>query len=811
MNRYVAIHGHFYQPPRENAWLEEVETQDSASPFHDWNERITAECYRPNGWSRMLDEREYIVGIDNNYSRISFNFGPTLLSWLERHAPAVYEAVLTADRASRERFSGHGSALAQAYHHALLPLAPRRDKELQIDWGLRDFRNRFGREAEGMWLPETAVDLETLEVLADRGLRFTILAPHQAARYRPIGAADWISVDHQTIPSTRPYHVALAGGRQLTVFFYDEALSSDIAFRGLLHDGKALADRLATAYDDRVPGDESQLASVATDGESYGHHHPHGDMALAAALRALEGRSDVALTNFGEFLERSPPRFEVEIREASSWSCAHGVERWRSDCGCNSGLHPGWHQAWRAPLREALDHLRERIRPGLDEHLARWFPDVGRARLEYVDVIRDRSRVRVEEYLTRLAGRRLEAEDATRALKLLELERHLQQMYTSCGWFFDEISGIETTQILQYAARAIQLAEETIGSPLESDFVRDLGRAPSNVAEFGNGAAVYEKLVRPTRIHLRNVCAHYALSSLVEDYSRAPQIYSYTIADEGRREASAGTARLALGRAEVRSTVTWESEIFTYGALYLAGHNLFGGVRPFQGEEPFARTARELMDSFERGDLPETIRRVDEHFGEGTYTLRLLFRDEQRKIVGLLYEALRDSVEASFRRIYETTSPILRNLAASGSPAPPALRAAAEFFLNDQIRRALARSPPDVVEIEGRLRELERTSLSISEESVGYPWARAAEQLMDRVAEGSTDPSTLRVLIELVRLARDHQVDVDLSQVQNRYFASLSPSGESAGQRPLALVPRGGEEEQLYRTLGEELRIRVAP
>ncbi|MGI0052735.1 MAG: DUF3536 domain-containing protein, partial [Thermoplasmata archaeon] len=608
MARYVCIHGHFYQPPRENPWLEEVERQDSARPFHDWNERITAECYRPNARSRVLDESGYIVRILNNYSRISFNVGPTLLSWLERRAPDVYGAILAADSESRERFGGHGSALAQAYNHSILPLAPRRDKELQVAWGIRDFRARFGRAPEGIWLAETAVDLETLEAVARAGIRFTVLSPHQAFQFRPRGGRAWIPAPDGGIPTTRAYELALPEDRRIALFFYNGAISSDIAFRGLLNDGAAFAARLAGAFDDRL-GEEPQLAHVATDGETYGHHHRHGDMALAFALREIGKRSDLQLTNYGEFLERHPPAYEVELKLPSAWSCAHGVERWRSDCGCNSGMHPGWNQAWRTPLREALDGLRDRIRPGADRALAELVTDPARAREEYVDLLIGRTEPRVHEFLIRHAGRDLNEAETTRALRLLELERQLQQMFTSCGWFFDDISGLESVQILQYASRAIQLAEETLGGSFEPSFVAGLARARSNVAAQGSGESIYDHLVRPVRLTLRRVCAHYALSSLFEEYPESSRLYCYTVRASERRPASAGAARLAVGQAMVRSEVTLESGRFTYGALYLAGQNLFGGVRPFQGEAPFRSAAGELLEAFERGDLPETIRR----------------------------------------------------------------------------------------------------------------------------------------------------------------------------------------------------------
>ena len=804
MPRYVCVHGHFYQPPRENPWLEEVEIQASAAPYHDWNERITAECYRPNAWSRVLDEDGRIARIVNNYARISFNVGPTLLSWLERHAPDVYEAIRSADRASRERYSGHGSALAQPFHHTILPLATPADRETQVEWGIRDFRARFGREPEGMWFPEAAVDPDVLAVAADHGIRFTVLSPFQAARFRRIGTQEWTTPAPGDVPTTRAYALPLPNGRSMAAFFYHGSLATEIAFQGLLHSGSALADRLAGAFDPSL-GDAPQLVHVATDGETYGHHHRHGDMALAFALERLAARTDLALTNYGEFLARHPPEFEAEVHGPSSWSCAHGVERWRSDCGCNSGRHPGWNQAWRTPLRAALDGLRDAARAPLDRLGATLFRDFRAARLDFIDFVRDRSDEARAAFLARHASRELSPEETVSAWSVLEIERQLQQVYTSCGWFFDDVGGIESVQVLQYAARAIQLAEATLGGSFEAPFLERLALAHSNVADVGDGRRIYERFVQPNRISLRSVCAHFALSSLFEEYPETARVYCYTVRGEARRVAAAGGARLAVGRAEVRSEATGQSELFTYGALHIGGHNLFGGVRPFLGEEPYRATAQELAEAFERGDIPETIRRVDRHFREATYTLRLLFRDEQRRIVSLLFDSVRESIEVSFRRIYESTAPILRSLADSGATAPAALRTAAEFYLHEQLRHALERFPPEVAEARARLRELARLELAIDPSDRELVWQRAAERLWEAAVGPPRAPAHLRSLRDLLDLARTYSIDFDLARLQNGYYAL-----RTATRAPSAA--EGSEEtreewEAEFRTLAEALRM----
>ena len=482
MDRYVCVHCHFYQPPRENPWLEAIELQDSAFPFHDWNERISAECYGPNAFSRVLGGDGRIEEIVNNYSRISFNFGPTLLSWMEERAPAVYRAILEGDRNSREAFSGHGSALAQGYNHIILPLANARDKGTQVRWGIRDFTHRFGRPPEGLWLPETAADVATLEVLAAERIRFTILAPRQASKVRRMGSRDWRDVIDGGIDPTIPYVLRLPSKRKIVLFFYDGPISQGVAFERLLDNGEFLANRLMGAFSDQRPWPQ-QLVHIATDGETYGHHHAHGEMALSRALRLLDANPEVCVTNYGEHLERFPPTHEVRIIDNSSWSCVHGVDRWRSNCGCNAGGRPEWNQEWRGPLREALDWLRDAIVPLFEGEGRKVFKDPWAAREEYISVILDRSDASVDRFLGKHAAGELTPERKTLALQLMEIQRQAMLMYTSCGWFFDELSGIEAVQVLQYSGRVIQLTREIFGDTVEAGFQERLERAKSNVPE----------------------------------------------------------------------------------------------------------------------------------------------------------------------------------------------------------------------------------------------------------------------------------------------------------------------------------------
>src|ERR1700732_3741696 len=578
--RYVCVHGHFYQPPRENPSLEAIELQDSAYPYHDWNERITAECYAPNATSRILDNEQRIIKLVNNYGMMSFNFGPTLLSWLEAKAPRVYAALQEADQLSCHKFGGHGSAVAQAYNHMILPLANRRDKVTQVKWGIADFEQRFKRRPEGMWMPETAVNTETLEVLAENGILYTIMAPRQAKRVRRKGGRSWKDVSGDRIDPSRAYLVNLPSKKTISVFFYDGPISQGVAFEGLLNDGKRFADRLISGFSEARTW--PQLSHIATDGESYGHHHRFGEMALTYALQRIENEKLAELTNYGQFLERYPADHFVEIVENSSWSCVHGVERWRSNCGCNSGGHAGWNQEWRAPLRAALDWLRDQLTPLYEQKAGPLLKDAWAARDEYIQVVLNRAEENVLNFLGTHATHPLTSEEQVAALKLLEMQRHAMLMYTSCGWFFDELSGLETVQVIQYAGRAIRLAQDFAQEDIESQFLERLAAAKSNLPEHGDGKQIYEKWVKPAIVTTDLVAAHYAISSLFESYGERTTIYCYDVEREDYSLEVEGKSKLAIGRARFSSKITGETEHLGFGVLHLGDHNIAAGVSHFE-------------------------------------------------------------------------------------------------------------------------------------------------------------------------------------------------------------------------------------
>ncbi len=492
-SHYICIHGHFYQPARENPWTGSLPLAADAYPFHDWNARITSECYGPNAWSQIRDAHGRVSEIVNNYERINFNFGPTLLSWLERNAREVYEAIIAADKVSQDRFSGHGSAMAQCYNHMIMPLANERDKETQVVWGIRDFRHRFGRDPEGMWLPETAVDLKTLEVLAANGIKYTVLAPRQIAATRRIGASEWVANENESVNTHHPYIVRLPSGRSIIVFVYNGALARAVAFEHLLANGEQFAERLLSGFAESDV-ESPQLVHIATDGETYGHHHTFGDMALAYALHAVEQRSDVRLTNYSEFLHLHPPTHEATILENTSWSCAHGFERWRSNCGCRMNVNAGWDQEWRTPLRDAMDWLRDAANGIFEENASNYFTDPWAARDDFVTLLLDPSESAEKEYFSRLQVKRLTPTARRHAIALLDMQKHMMLMYSSCGWFFDDISGVEATMLLQQAGWVIAQARTLLKVDLLDGYLERLSAAKSNDPDAGDGAMILRRV-----------------------------------------------------------------------------------------------------------------------------------------------------------------------------------------------------------------------------------------------------------------------------------------------------------------------------
>ncbi|MEO7963997.1 MAG: DUF3536 domain-containing protein [Gemmatimonadaceae bacterium] len=505
--RSLVIHAHFYQPPRENPYYDEVETEFSAAPFHDWNARIERECYRTVVAARVTNGNGRIERIVNTLDHISFNVGPTLFEWMERHASDTYSAILAADRKSCVRFDGHGNAIAHPYHHIILPLASRRDKVTEVRWGIDDFRRRYHREPEGMWLPETGVDDETLDVLAEHGIRFTVLAPYQVRNAPSLG---------------HPGNYTTSNGRTIALFPYDGDMSHGIAFGNVLRDAWQWSERIMATYDlppacqndddevDDTSLDTPVLVSAATDGETYGHHHRFSEMALARVLE-LSAEKGVMVENFASWLARFPATHDVELVEPSAWSCSHGIERWRSNCGCRMDQSVPPRQEWRTPLRVGLERLAEGVHEVFERDGTPIFGDAWKVRDEYaqIDIAEPNE---THEFVVAKLGKGATPELVRRGRELLEMEHDSLRMFTSCAWFFDDIGGLEPTQVLRYASRAIVLSGES--DALEPPLIETLSQARSSDSKVGNGADVYRRVALSVDAPSRVAAAAAALVAL---------------------------------------------------------------------------------------------------------------------------------------------------------------------------------------------------------------------------------------------------------------------------------------------------------
>ena len=770
MDKYVCVHGHFYQPPRENPWLEDVELQDSAYPYHDWNARITEECYRQNAASRILGSDKKIIDIVNNYANISFNFGPTLLYWLQSHAPDVYEKVLEADKKGRERFSGHGCAIAQAYNHMILPLSNDRDKHTQVVWGIRDFQQRFEREPEGMWLPETAVDIPTLEVLTEYGIKFTILSPRQAKRVRGIGGRRWKNVSENDLDTTIPYICNLPSGRHIVLFFYNGPTANDIAYGSLLQSGENFADKLLESFPKN--SEAARLTHVATDGESFGHHHRFGDMALAYCLHHLESENLARITIYAEYMEKFPAANEAEIWENTSWSCAHGVERWKSNCGCCANESYRGQQQWRAPLREALDWLRDRLYGIYEQKMSEYSSDPWHVRNEYISVVNDRSSENVEKFITQTTGRPLDEDNRIAFLKLLEMQRNAMLMYTSCGWFFDHVTGIETVQVIKYAARAIQLCRDVQKEDLEPEFKNMLERIPTNSHELANGRDVYHAYVEPAQVSLDRVGAHYALSSVFdEEETEQSEIYCYSVRPEGYQKSEAGVQVLITQKLDIASNITEEKQSFVSAVLYLGDQNLFAALRPDPLDEDFDQVKQKLTEAFDRGDNNEVMRLMNEAFGQKSFSLSHLFKDEQREIVNRLLANTWEEIVTSFRHIYDHNYVLMLTIRNMKMPLPRALAAPAEFILNEDLCHEIQADDIDLMRLTNLAGDARRLSLELDTQKLRFVGGHRISRMMDRFKESLDDLDLLQTISKTLEIIKTVTSDIDLQNAQNIFFA----------------------------------------
>ncbi|MTJ53301.1 DUF3536 domain-containing protein [Anabaena sp. UHCC 0253] len=807
---YVTVHGHFYQPPRENPYLDAIERQPSAAPFHDWNERIHWECYRPNAFARVLNDKGEVVKIVNNYEYMSFNIGPTLMSWLERYDVELYQRILEADAKSCDRLNGHGNAIAQVYNHIILPLANERDKYTQIRWGKEDFRSRFGRDPEGMWLAETAVDYATLEALVAEGIKFIILAPSQAQRCRPLSTEDnpdsqWHEVGGNQIDPTRPYRCYLDSKESakkstpyIDIFFYDGPISRDMGFSDVVYNSHHFAGRIGAA----IRGDhrQSQLISVATDGETFGHHKKGTEKTLAYAFIGEFPRHGWTVTNFAHYLSLNTPSWEVKLKSVTAWSCAHGVDRWQDDCGCG-GEGGVWHQKWRRPLRNALNWLRDQLTEVYEEYGSLLFRDPWQARDEYIQVMGDRTTTNISRFLSRHQTRKLQAAEQVEALRLLEMQRHSLLMFTSCGWFFEEISRPEGTQILRYASRALELAGDVAGIQLEKAFIKRLSLAPSNVEEFKHGAEIYRQLVLTAQIGFKQVATHYAITSLFNHHKNSPpeqqtdknkhphghhqRVYCYAAHELDYHKQSMGPLTMAIGHLQLVSDITWESEHLIFAVLHLGGWDFHCCIQQFAGRRNYSQIKDKLFAALQQASVAHIILVMTQMFGGEAFNLQTLFAEERHRIMRLLSQETLTRLDQIYTQVYRDNYSVIMAFHRDGLEVPRELQAAAEIALGHRCMTTLRSLEQDIsepqlswnhiVELEAIATEAKhlRCQLNILEGN------QILEQLIDRLLwqllyDGNGNLNAdIQCLERLIDVGYELHLGISLNHSQELYLSCL--------------------------------------
>ena len=774
---FLTIHGHFYQPPRENPWLEAIELQDSASPFHDWNERINNECYNPNSVSKIVDNRNRILDVVNNYTLMSFNFGPTLLSWMEEYAPLAYERVIKADIESVQEHEGHGNAIAQVYNHMIMPLANEKDKQTQVVWGIKDFETRFGRKPEGMWLAETAVDDESLRVLVENGIKYTILSPYQALKIRKIGEKDWTDVSWGNIDPARVYryYIKSSPDKYIDLFFYDGAISKSVAFDEILKDGNKFVRRLKEGVSENRP--YSQLINIATDGESYGHHTKFGDMALSYVLRVRAEEEGFTIVNYAQYLEKVICDVEVDIKQSSSWSCFHGVGRWKEDCGCSTGGHPGWNQKWRKPLRDALDYLRDEFVVIFEKDGKNYFNDPWVARNKYIDVILDRSEMVIKKFQKENFVKELSEEQKVRAMELLEIQRQAMLMYTSCGWFFSEISGIETTQIMKYAARAMQLAQNFSKKDLEKKFLELLSEAKSNFHEFGTGKDIFEKFVKPSIVTTKQIASLWAVSSLYEDFGDEEDVYCYKIRKHSYKKVQKGTSKLVVGHIEIQSKITLQKSNVMFALVQYSGGDFHCAIKEFSDENEYLHIQKELFKIFMFNPLTEIIRALDEFFGREYFTLKDIFIEERRKILQIMLKGKMQKFAQTYQEMYTEGKSSIYHMQSLGLSIPDEFKISAGYTLSRQFNDLIIYSSgfldheiiQQAMDINS---ETKKIGIEIDKTPTNKVFSQKISQNISRLAQ-SLENQQAEAILELFDNIEKLELNVDIAEAQNIYFNKI--------------------------------------
>lgn len=813
--KFLTIHGHFYQPPRENPWLEAVELQDSALPFHDWNERICKECYNPNSVSRIVDNKNRILDIVNNYAYMSFNFGPTLLSWMEEFAPLTYERIIKADIESISERNGHGNALAQVYNHIIMPLANYHDKDTQVKWGIKDFEYRFGRKPEGMWLAETAVDDETLKVLIENNIKFTILSPYQALKIKKSNSKEWQDVSWGNIDPARSYKYTLKSDpkKSIDLFFYDGAISRSVAFDELLTDGNKFIKRLKEGVSETR--DYTQLVNIATDGESYGHHTKFGDMALSYVLKIKAEDEGFKITNYGEYLENHKSDYEVDIKQASSWSCFHGVGRWKEDCGCSTGGHPGWNQKWREPLRNALDYLRDELAKIFETEGKKYFnKNVWDVRNCYIEVILDRTHSKIKAFQKEHFNPDLTEEEKVKGMELLEIQRQALLMYTSCGWFFSEISGIETVQIMKYAARALQLVAGFTSENFEAKFLEILSGAKSNIEEFGTGKDIYEKFVKPSVVTSKQIACLWAISSLYQDFEDEEDVYCYTVNRNDYKRVSKGNSNFIIGNIEIKSRVTLQKSNLVFALMQYAGGDFHCAIKEFSDTSEYQELKISLIKTFMLSPMTEIIRALDEKFGKEYFTLKDIFIEERKKILQILLKDTLTKFADNYREMYDQGKGSIYHMQNLGLEIPNEFKISAGYALSKRFNDLLENSDGFVEEniiqqIVDINYEAKKMNIQIDKSQTNKNFSKRVIINLNRLTKSFEIQQAIAIM-ELFEIIEKLDLQIDIAEAQNIYYNKIYHRiGDILGKDNAKTTEKEIRFVHTLLSIGEHLNINV--
>ncbi|MBR1424403.1 DUF3536 domain-containing protein [bacterium] len=815
-DKFLTIHGHFYQPPRENPWLEAIELQDSALPFHDWNERICKECYTPNSVSRIVDSRNKILDIVNNYEYMSFNFGPTLLSWMENYAPLTYERIIKADIESVSEHDGHGNAMAQVYNHIIMPLANLHDKETQVKWGIKDFEYRFGRKPEGIWLAETAVDDETLKVLVDNGIKFTVLSPYQALKAKRNCDKEWQDVSWGNIDPARSYKYTIKSDptKSIDLFFYDGAISRSVAFDELLKDGNKFIKRLEEGVSEFR--DYPQLINIATDGESYGHHTKFGDMALSYVLKIKAEAEGFKITNYAEYLDKYASDWEVDIKQASSWSCFHGVGRWCEDCGCSTGGQPGWNQKWRKPLREALDFLRDKLSEIFEKEGSKYFcKNPWGVRNSYIEVILNRNYKTIKDFQRQFFKSDINEEEKVLGMELLEIQRQAMLMYTSCGWFFNEISGLETVQILKYAARAMQLASNFTKENFEHKFLEILDEAKSNIKEFGTGKNIYQNFVKPSIVTPKEVACLWAISSLYQDFDDEENVYCYSVKRDSYKKIEKSNSNFVVGNIEIQSRVTLKKSNLIFALMQYSDGDFHCAIKEFSSNDEFNTLQENLIKTYMLNPLTEVIRALDETFGKEYFTLKDIFIEERKKILQILLKDNLEKFATRYEEMFDQGKSSIYHMQSLGLEIPKEFKISAGYTLSHRYNDLLAHSNGFVEEsVIRQIRDINyearKIGIEIDKTASNTNFAAQIIKNLKRLTK-SFESQQADTVVELFNIIDKLDLQIDITEAQNIYYNKIYHRIGDIVENNSSDQPREKDLEfiKLLLIIGEKLNINV--